>query len=145
LPQVDNRDVVLQVPDEWEDRSVVAFEAPRAPGAFLATNVALMRLDTKASSVLTFVTQQVATLASSLPKFELVSQRDVTFGGLPAVEILYHWRPPDGALTQRITVFQREGKLWSFTATALRQEFPLAKPTFDKIAASVRFPSPRAS
>lgn len=139
MPRFDNRDLAFDAPDGWEDRSVVAFEAPKLPGIPFATNVTLMRVETKPMTLATFATQQVANLASALPKFELASQRNVTFAGMPAIELLYHWQPPDGGITQRITVFQRGGKIWSFTASCIRGAFEQNVALFDKIASTIQF------
>ncbi len=148
MPRFDNRDVLFDAPETWEDRSVIAFEAPKPPGAPFATNVTLMRVESKVISLSTFATQQIASLAAGLPKFDLVSQRTTTFGGLAALELLYHWEPPAGALTQRITIFERDGKIWSFTASALRTAFEQNLHVFDRIAASLKFvksPTPGAT
>lgn len=139
MPRFDNRDVAFDAPDAWEDRTVIAFEAPKPHGVPFATNVTLMRAESKAIPLATFASQQIANLAAGLPKFELVSQKNVTFGGLPAIELLFHWAPPDGGITQRITIFERKGAIWSFTASAMRTAFAQQLPTFEKIIASIQF------
>lgn len=139
MARYDNRDVSFDSPEGWEDRSVISYEMPGPPGAKLNTNITMMRVDNKAPSLQTFVVQQIATLASALPRFELVHQKSVTFGGLPAIEVLYTWATPDGAVTQRITVYQRKGQTYSFTATAMKSAFQKALPQFDAVADSIRF------
>ncbi len=141
MARYDNRDVSFEVPEGWEDASVISFRVPGSPAGKLDANVTLMRSDTRPMStpLATYAMQQVTTLASALPKFELVSQRDVMFGGLHAVEVLYSWSTPDGGVTQRITLFDRGAHTWTFTATARRAEFEGAKPHFDRIASTLQF------
>ena len=139
MPRFDNRDVAFDSPEGWEDRTVIAFEAPKGPRVPYATNVTLMSVESKPISPGTFATQQVANLSAGLPKFDLLSQKNASFGGLPAIELLYNWAPPDGAITQRMTIFERGGKIWSFTCSALRSAFQQNLPMFDRIAASIQF------
>jgi hypothetical protein len=140
LARYDNKEVAFEVPQGWEDKSVITFEAPRAPGRPFSPNVTLMRVPLAVphgQPLATFATQQVASLAQSLPGFELVEQRnDVRVGGVPAVQIVYHWKHPDGALTQRVTMFLRDATLWSFAATAVRGDLEQTAPLFDRILAS---------
>ena len=86
-----------------------------------------------------YVMQQVARLASVLRRFELVSNRSFTLRDLPASELLYHWNPPDGGVTERLTVFTRNGSLYVLTASTLRGGFDHMAPTFDQIARSITF------
>lgn len=136
----DNKEVAFEVPDDWEDKTVIAFEGPKAPGMTVGRNVTLMRVVIPPGSsptLTTFATQQVASLASGLPGFELVRQQSTVAGNLPAVEIVYHWKHPEGSLTQRIMLFQRDRTVWSFTATALRGDMDAATPGFEKIFKSL--------
>jgi hypothetical protein len=136
----------FEVPDGWENKSVIAYQAP-GRGA-LNTNVSLMRVDNRAPStpLATFVMQQVSALASSLPRFELVTHKSVVLGGLPAIEVLYDWTTSDGTVRQRITVFERQGETWTFTASAMKPAFEKAEHEFAKVAGSMTFagaaPSP---
>lgn len=140
MTRFDNRDVAFDVPEGWNDRTILAFEGPKPAGARFATNVTLSRVEAQpVSSLAAFVVQQIANLSSTLPHFELISQRNVTFGGLPAIELFFHWRAEDYALSQRITVFERKGVLWSFAASALRDVFEEALPGFDRIASTLKF------
>ena len=140
MTRFDNRDVAFDVPDGWEDMTVVAFHAPQAPGSVFATNVTLSRVERKPTATLPiYATQQIANLSSTLPNFELVSQRDVTFGGRPAVELFFHWRADEQAIAQRITIFERKGGVWSFAASALRDLYEQNLPGFDRIATTLKF------
>jgi hypothetical protein len=141
VARYDSKDVCFEVPDGWENRSVISFQQPGPPSGKLNTNVTMMRDYNRPATtpLATYMMQQVSTLASVMPRFELVSQKNVTFGGLPAIEILYDWSTPDGAVRQRITIFERRGETWTFTASAMKSAFEKAQPDFDKLAASVTF------
>lgn len=139
MAQFDNRDVVFDVPEGWRDRSIVVIEAPRMPGSAFTTNITLMRVEGRAESTAAFAMQQVADLSGALPRFELLSQKNVSLGGLPAIELLFQWTPPDGPIVQRITVFQRQGTFWSLTASARKGEWEKLVPDFDRVASSLRF------
>ena len=141
MPRFDNRDVAFDSPEGWEDRTIIAFEGPRAAhlhGVY-PTSVTLIPVEKKPVPLSTFATQQIAQLAKALPKFDLVSQKNVTLDGVPAIELQFNWDLSDGAVTQRMTVFERGGKIWSFTCSALRGAFEVNAPTFDRIARSIKF------
>lgn len=144
VARFENRDVSFDVPPEWEDRSVISFEAPRHGGQGIGPNITLMRLNVpphasgdQPVSLQTFATQQVANLAASLPGFELVEQKPVTVSSLPAIQVLFHWQHPEGALTQRVTMFMRDRTMWSFAATGVRGNIEQSGPIFDRILASL--------
>ena len=142
MARFENKELGFDVPEGWEDRSVVSFEAPRPPGKMVGPNVTLMRIGKPRDQTLpAFATQQVASLAASLPKFELVEQRNITLGAAnetPAVQVLFHWQHPDGALTQRVTMFVRGENVWSFAATSLRGDLEQTNALFDSILRSFR-------
>lgn len=141
MPRFDNREVAFDSPDGWEDRTIIAFEAPTAAHSHgvYPTSITLIPVEKKPIPLATFATQQVAQLAKLLPKFDLRSQKNVTLGGLPAIELFFNWDLSDGAVTQRMTIFERGGKIWSFTCSALRGAFEVHAATFERIAQSLKF------
>jgi hypothetical protein len=146
LPRFENKEFAFEVPEGWEDRSIISFEAPRPPGSAVGPNVTLSHVALPPGQTLaTFASQQVANLAGSLPKFEFVEQRPATVAGQPAVQLLYHWKHPEGGLTQRITLFSKGEKTYTFTMTALRGDMDRQAEIFEKILASLTVQQPLAA
>jgi hypothetical protein len=70
--------------------------------------------------------------------FELAERRDLVVAGVNAVQITFHWEGPDGPLTQRVTLFERKGTLFTFAGTSAKAEAEKSRPTFDSILASLQ-------
>ena len=143
MPRFDNREVSFDVPEGWQDRTVISFEAPRGGGVQPPSNVTLTKQPVASDKTLMgLVTQQIADLSMAFPKFELVRQRDTTVGTAPAIEILFHWAHPQGALTQQVTMFVNEGHVWSLTATTARGQIERDAAHFERMLRTLKFAPP---
>ncbi len=135
-------DLLLDVPDDWQDRSIIAFAGSPAPGQTFAPNIVVThdRLE-KRETINAYADRQLVQLAQRLPGFKLVSRGEVTVGGLPALELRFNWRGENGDLDQhQVFVSPRKRSVLSFVATALKEDFPRVQGAFGAIYASVRFP-----
>jgi hypothetical protein len=138
--------VQFSVPDEWTDRSVVAF-SPDAVGKMAAPSFVLTRERMPpADNLRTFSSRQLTQLAKGLREFSLKETRDVTLDGFPATLFEFTWLSPAGRILQRLTIAAFEREVVLFTATGSLSRMEELRGTFDQIMASVRLtptaPSP---
>jgi hypothetical protein len=142
------RDLTLEVPDGWQDRSITVFAVPPKPGQKVTANVVLTRDTLEGDGpIRAYADQQLVALAKGVESFTLHDRKECTVGGQPAAEVLFSWKSGTEVLQQRV-VFVRVGgrTLVTFTATAHKNQFADVEPAFRAILASVLFPetSPRA-
>ena len=146
MPRFQQNDLRFEVPDDWHDRTVVAYAAPLKPGKKVAPNLVVTRdtLDAE-EPVGSYADRQLVELARRLDGFALLGRRDVTLGDVPAVEMTFTWDGASGTLQQKQAfVVLRRRTVVSITATALKKEFPDWEPKFQAILASVKFPEARS-
>lgn len=146
MPRHEERDVSFDVPRHWDDKSLVAFAAPRQPGQAgqaIAANLVMTR-DTlgEKETLGDYADRQLAELARRLDGFELHRREEVSLGGAPAVAIRFGSRASSGPLEQRLVIVEgrRRGVL-CFTATTGKADAEQHDPLFDRILGSVRFPA----
>jgi hypothetical protein len=135
-----HRDLTLDVPEDWEDKSMTAFAPRRASPAAIQPSLVVTREPFVGDvSLRAFASQQLATVARSVPEFELTETRDETVGGLPAVVSDFTWQGDTGALAQRhvLVAFGR----WVYAITYSRSAWDAGEslPAFDRILSSVAF------
>jgi hypothetical protein len=131
-------DVSFDVPRDWQDRSVVAFAAPKPKGQAAAANVLLSREPLgDAPDLTTYANRQLIELAKRIEGFSLIDRRDTTFSGRPAVEIRFE-STPAAPVVQRMVMIAAGQTVLSFTATAAKDEVAKLESTFERILSSVK-------
>ena len=135
----------LDVPDEWQDRSMITWVAPPSAGYKVLPNLLCSRGEIHDTEDLDkFVNRQLKELMGKVKNFELISRQNTLFGGVPAVELSFRMRPQGVMLQQRQIFFRTD--LNSRTAhtvvlTAAQEDFAKLAPTFDRILNSVSWNS----
>src|SRR5262245_41877393 len=107
MPRHDQRDISFDVPRHWDDKTIVAYGAPPAPGQAVAANLVMTR-DTlrDGESLGRYADRQLAELAKRLDGFALGRRDELTVGGAPAVSIRFASRGASGPLEQRLVVVE---------------------------------------
>ncbi len=147
MPKINSRDICMDVPDDWQDRTIVAFSAPLKPKQTVAPNIVVTRdsigVTEPASS---YADKQLVELARRLEAFNLSSKRDTLLGGLAAVELVFTWRGGTGILKQKqIFVAPGNGLVVTLVATALVSDFSGMEPVFTAILDSISFPAAKVA
>lgn len=147
MSKFNGRDVCIEVPDDWQDRTIIAFSSPLQPKQTVAPNIVLTRDSIGANEPASaYADKQLVELAKRLEAFNLSSRQDITLGGLAAVELVFTWRGGNGILKQKqIFVAPGNGLVITFVATALVSDFSSMEPVFGAILDTVEFPSARGS
>ena len=136
-----HRELSFEVPDDWEDKSISAF-APHHQEGKLGTSVTITREPNAGSrSLRAHVAQQLATVSRALADFDLRETRDATVGGLPAVISDFSFSGETGAIAQRYVLVQFKQWIYSITYTMPKGDIEKSLPAFERVLASVAFPS----
>jgi hypothetical protein len=135
---------VLQIPDDWQDKTVTALSFPA--GASKADASFAVTRDPAAAnlpSLAAYVDKQLVEMAKGCPKFELIERHEASLGGAPAQSVSYTWRSPDGTIVQQLQAISLlgSGTALVLTATAPRDKFAQFATTFENMMSSFQFHS----
>jgi hypothetical protein len=137
----EDKDIAIEVPDHWDDRSVIAFAAPMDDKTPIMPNVVITRENPKPGEDLdTYANRQLVQNARTLNKFKLLTHAKITLGGAPAVEIgfaSYH-EALGLHLVQRHLIVQRGPRMLSIVLSATEDDFAAFEKGFEAILATVR-------
>jgi hypothetical protein len=137
-----HKNLSFEVPDHWQDQTVVAWAAPAQAGKPAQPNIVVTRDKLPpGQTIKTYATKQVAAISKSLPEFEIEDSRDINVAGLPAVEVRFTWEGESGHLAQRQIMVAHKDVVYNITATCLSSGVADNTPIFDKIIASLQFTS----
>jgi hypothetical protein len=142
MPRHDQRDISFDVPRHWDDKTIVAYGAPAAPGQAVAANLVMTRDSLQHGETLArYADRQLAEMAKRLDGFELGSRDETTLGGAPAVAVRFTSRGAAGPLEQRLVIVEgRRRGVYCFTTTTAKADAEQNNPLFDRILGTVRFP-----
>lgn len=134
----------FDVPDEWDDRTIVAF-TPKAtartkPAPSFVLTQDPMRIE---DSLRSHVDRQLLELHGRMPGFALLHTKETTCGGSPAIALRYTWTSDAGALEQTVTTVERivrdKRVAMSATTTMSVDEGKETRELLDYLVRSVRF------
>ncbi len=139
------REVTIDVPDDWADRTVLAYSAPAQSGKGSQPSIVMTR-DTlpEGMTVRTFAAKHLAASARGLPDFELEDSREMAIGGQRGVETRFRWTADRGPVVQRQVVVAVGNVVYTITQSCSPREMPTAKATFDAMIKSLQFGPPTA-
>lgn len=130
----------FEVPDGWENRSIVVWSAPPS-AAEVPPNVVVAYDRPRSDETLrTYVTRQVADLTRTAQRMRFDLRRDIEFAGRPAVEIVFEFETTAGTMRQRqIFALLPDGRVTSTACTARAADFAAADETFRTVLQSFRW------
>jgi hypothetical protein len=137
----EDKDIALDVPDHWDDRSVIAFSAPPDEKKQLVPNVVITREKPNAGEDLdAYANRQLVQNAKTVNKFKLLSHSKIALGGAPAVEIYFEWQHEvlGLSLRQRHLIVQRGPRMVSIVLTATDEDYAGFEKGFEALLATVR-------
>ena len=134
--QFQGNNFALNVPDDWQDRSVISFVAAVAPNEF-APNVVITRepIDEDAS-VEDYANRQFAVTQAEVAGLKIIEQNNLTVGGKPAVQIIQKIAAHGLSLQQLQTFVLSEEEMFIITCTASGASFDQHLPRFKKLIES---------
>lgn len=133
--------VAFEVPRHWEDKSIVAFAAPKTEGQEQSSNVVMTkdRLD-DGETLDQYADRQLAELTDRVDDFMLADRAPRLIDGHEAIELRFSSRGRNGPLTQRLLIAQAPTRqLYCFTTTTPTADAVQMGPLFDRILESLSF------
>lgn len=136
------QDIIFQVPDQWQNRSIIAFAAPLEPGQSVAPNVVLTRdLVAPGQTFRSYADSQMVELAKRLDQFNLINRQETQLHNVPAVSLLFSWHGQPGIFMQWQMFFPgANGVIFSGVATATEADFPRYQQVFAQIFGTIEIP-----
>lgn len=132
--QYQSNKFALEIPDDWQDRSIVSFSAAVAPHEF-APNVVITREIIDAETSLEDYTQrQFAVTQAEVQGLQIVDRRQTTLGGRAAVQVVQKISAHGLVLRQLQTFILGDEEIYIVTCTATESSFEQYLPRFQKIA-----------
>lgn len=128
----------LEVPDDWQDRSIISFTASVAPSEF-APNVVVTReaIDAR-MSVEEYANRQFDLTQAEVQGLKIIERKNTTVGHLPAVQIVQKIAAHGLNLQQLQTFILIDEIIVIVTCTSTAAAFNQHLPRFQKIVESCR-------
>ncbi|MDG5493416.1 DcrB-related protein [Niveispirillum sp. BGYR6] len=141
------RDFSFQLPDDWTDRSMIAWAGPSDNSGPVAPNIMVAYDRPRPGEALgAYVNRQMADLSARAQGFQLELRRDVMLSGRQAVEVLFQWNSGAGMVKQRQLYAQLpDGRLISIVNTAPAERFAACDQQFLAMLNSFTWPAPGAA
>ncbi len=131
MPFVTN-DFQLNLPDGWQDGSLITLIGPTSASGF-AANVVFTREDVSGE---TTIEEFAAAQASAIDNLEILDERALTLGELPAFQRLQRFELEGRSLQQLQTFVLYLTKIFTITCTAEIAEFETNAAAFREIVNS---------
>jgi len=113
---------VLDLPDDWTDRSMNIFTPDESENP--EWNIVVSRDKLAVGETLAgYLEKQLAEMPKALPRFRLISDEEITINDVPAREVVSTWIGDGGTVRQKQLVFVIRGKSLVFTFTVLERLF----------------------
>ena len=135
------KDFQFEVPEDWTDRTMIAFSAPQRPEQAAAPNV-LIAYDAprEGERLKEFAGRQLDELMKKAKDFYLELRQETELCGRPAVEVVFEWGTLNTRLKQRqIHSFLPDGRAITIVYTAAAEDFEWAEPYFALMRDSFRW------
>ncbi len=126
-------DFTIETPDEWEDRSIITFAAPRLIGEFAANLVITRELVDTETSIEEYAFRQFDIAQKEVAGLQIIAQENTTVGGRPAVEIVQRLSAHGLNLQQLQTFILLNEEICIITCTATVGNFNQFLPQFRKV------------
>ena len=122
-------DGTIDIPGEWEDKSVIALSYPSGKTESLA-NITITRdfVKDKNIDLAEYVDKQLVNFAKSFSKFELIKRKSIEIANHQAIQIEFHWKTPDKIIVyQKQTILFHPNKPVILTITCTSQKSNIKK------------------
>jgi hypothetical protein len=116
-------DFTTDLPDNWQDRSMLTLVGP-TDGAGFAPNVVIMRQPVSPqTSIEDYARQQRAVTEAEIPDLEVLDERPTTVNNAPAYQRLQRFTAQGRRLQQAQTYVLGHSVIFVITCTALLENF----------------------
>lgn len=132
-------DAMVDLPDDWEDKSVNVFATPLT-NTFPVSIVINRDKMKPGQDVADFADQRLDEMESMMKQFTLLEKRQIDIAGTVALEAEFKWRSDAGLMHQRQLFIPRgQERVLLVTVTAPRELRDKQREQVDSIISSLRF------
>jgi hypothetical protein len=145
MSRYEGKELSFEIPDGWQDRSIVAFSSPIAPDKVIGLNVVATRDELQAGDTLNaYATRVAAGLSQSYENLSILERKDRREGPLAIIELLFRFDGDNGPTFQHMAIVMGQPpRVWVLTGTAPESESREIKPVMEKVLATLRLgPAP---
>jgi hypothetical protein len=128
----------LEVPDDWQDRSIISFVAMVSPSEFAPNVVVTKEAIDERMSVEDYAQKQFSVTQAEVQGLSVVEQQNIEINGRPAVQIVQKISAHGLHLQQLQTFILASEEIYILTCTATAATFQQHLPRFKKIVESLR-------
>lgn len=132
--QYQSNNFALEIPDDWQDRSIISFSATVSPNEFASNVVITKEIIDAETSIEDYTHQQFNITQAEVQGLKIVNQQNTTVGGRPAVQIVQEISAHGLKLQQLQTFILGNEEIFIITCTATAASFDQHLPRFQKIA-----------
>lgn len=129
----------VEIPDGWQDRSIISFAAETAPNEFAPNVVITKEFIDDDTSIEDYANSQFEVAQAEVEGLQVVEQHNITVNGRPAVEAVQKIAAHGLNLQQLQTFILINEEIYIITCTATGATFNQHLPQFQKIANSFRY------
>lgn len=142
MPNFRFNDGEIEVPQNWEDKTVVALSFPTGAKQPSAT-MTITREPAKEASLATYIDKQLVNMVKTFPRYELLKREEVMVDHQPAIQLEFIWRTPDNIFVhqQQTILLTPQKVVLTFTATTQKGKFKEHEKTFQSFIQSFRIQS----
>lgn len=139
MPNFRFNDGEIEVPLDWEDKTVVALSFPTGTKQASATMTVTRELS-KEATLATYIDKQLVEMAKTFPRYELLKREEMIVDQQPAVQLEFTWRTPDNIFVhqQQTILITPKKVILTLTATTQKNKFKEYKQTFQSLVQSFR-------
>ncbi len=135
-------DVQFFLPDELQDRSILAFAVPASSdpnGAGSFSFVVTRHVTTRPTTPVAHANQVLEELPRVLSNYRLVERASLTLDGHPVERVEFVWDPNGEPMQQQQTFVSVQGGLLTLTATATVPLFEDHRPLLQRLLLGFKF------
>ena len=131
----------IETPDDWRDRSIITFVAHSSPNEFAPNMVITREAIDFEMSVEEYAHRQFDIARREVAGMKILTQKNITLSGRPAIEIIQRLTARDLNLQQLQTFILMDEEICVVTCTATVGNFNQYLPRFRKILDSFQINS----
>lgn len=130
-------DAMLDVPDDWDDKSVNVFSTPGSSPSPISLVINRDRMK-PGQEFADFAEQRLDEMESMLKQFTVIEKRQIDIAGTTALEAEFKWRSDAGLMHQRQIFVPRGERVFVITVTAPREINERQRTQVDSVLSSLR-------
>ena len=132
------------LPDGWEDRTMMTLVGPTGPGGFAPNVVVTRERLPPGTRIEDYAQAQLKGASIELPGLQVLDEKATKLDGLPAIQRVQRFAAGARQIQQSQTFALGPDRAMVVTCSAQREDFERCPPAFEKVLGTLRFFAPSA-